>query len=298
MKNQTITNVLSLNGFSILPHWYTDRTIYIPSNPQINLLEKTMIENGIFHITISHHQEDIVYEDNNVDFLEKLKDLVIGIDIFLEHEIDLKAINHLHKLESIEIPLKRTTKIDFSNFKHLKNCRIGWQKGDETLVECRSLDRLIIWDFPYEDISIFHRFNNLQKLYLSGKIRSLLGISKLVHLKRLELSDNRRLENLDGIEDLKELKSLCIENSSRIKNIDGFKGLIQLEKLELLCRTKIQSIKSLQSLAHLSMVRLIGIEVIDGDMSPLIGKGHIVFGTFPYYNYTMKQIEDINKNMR
>lgn len=293
MKPFPLEHIL-INDFPVVIST-TEKRLFITSDPDVSLLRKTMEEHEIDYLSIIDY---FGYSNNNLDFLFELKKHIRSLTLFFSRPINLEAVNSLHLIENLKLNFERSSPIDFKNLKNLKICSLDWQKGDESIFNCNKLEKLYISKYPMINLKELSHFPYLIELSITGRIVSIEGIGNLVRLQKLNLTDNRKLISLEELGVLENLTELYIENSPRITNIDSFSGMKQLTKLELLCRTKIQSIKSLHDLVHLNMVRLVGIEVLDGDVSPLIGKGHIVFGTFPYYNYTMKQIEEINKNMR
>lgn len=210
------------------------------------------------------------WEGKDLSFLRMVPDLVAFSIIHWTID-DISPINALHDLKSLNVNTYCKTKIDFTNFTHLRTCALEWRAKAKTVFGCKSLHTLSLSRYSGKDTVAFSGLTELESLALvNSPIKDLRGLRQLKKLKHLELSYLRKLPTLSGIEALTKLKELEIYSCRSVTSIDEIASLTNLRRLLLIDTWDIESLKPLESLSKLETFLFYGdTNVVDGDLSPL-----------------------------
>ena len=115
----------------------------------------------------------------------------------------------------------------------------------------------------------------------------------LEQLKLVGLGGLRGLSELDGMIYLKELE---ISYMPAMTDLSGVKGCHSLEYLRIEGSRKIETLAFLRELPQVRNVQLFDCVVLDGDMSPLIGR-EVYFENRRHYSHTLQQVESAKDAM-
>ena len=210
----------------------------------------------------------------DLSFLSRFPDL-IGFTILDFNIGDILPIHQLHKLKFLEISTYCSTPIDFSQFPELESCTFYWRSKSQSLFQCKTIKKLFIHGYPFPDAVKLAELENLEDLSIVSS--SIVNIESLGLLKRLEhlgLYVLGKLSSLAGLERCVHLKELAIGTCRQISSIWEVGNLIHLESLQLDNCGDIDSIKPLKKLARLKKLSFVeSTNILDGDLSPILKLG-------------------------
>jgi internalin A len=203
---------------------------------------------------------------DDVSFLDRLPSLR-GLVLNGGGVRDLSPVQRLTGLETLTLntPAKPKLPLDFTAFAALKTLRMYWNPGFESVSDCASLESLFVFGPPDADLARFGR---------------------LPRLRRLELSQGRRLTTTAGVGDGVEflglyqqaaLEELVLPPGLRVLAIEGAKRLGAIVTVPTLERLKVANCGDIASLAPLRGLDRLeeflaweSTRVLDGDLSVLL----------------------------
>jgi hypothetical protein len=250
---------------------------------------------GIKNIEINDSLGIVPY---NLRFLEKL-DFIEGISIITFKSLDITPIHHLKNLSFLNLTREFNETIDFEKFPDLKFCQLTWNSKVRNLGQLKFIETLILTNYKKADLSDLKGLSSLKKLsIIKSSIASIDGLENFEHLEYLELISLRKLNSLKGLGYFKNLRRLDLESCS-IKDLESLKDNVNLELLGIHNGKDIQSLNPLKDLSKLEIIYLSGnTNIVDGDMSPLIGRKDASVGTRKHYSHSAEEIDKINGTER
>jgi Leucine-rich repeat (LRR) protein len=211
------------------------------------------------------------FRGNNVDFLRHMahvRDLTI-IDQTLP---DIRGVQYLPNLQSLNLSTYSRTPIDFGGFSHLEQCFVEWIPGAESIFKCNSLRDLYLSRLPDTDFERVGALTQLQRFRVtnSRRLNSLAGAERLHKLTSLGLFLLPSLTDLGPIGQLTELLELEIRSCKRITDLGPVRNLIHLRRLQLTDGGRVRSLAPLTQLQQLEEFHFDGTTVIqDGRLDVL-----------------------------
>jgi hypothetical protein len=182
----------------------------------------------------------------------------------------------------------------YKNFGDFKNLYYYDHKPYQTISLRTNIDdrivNLEILKTNLADLKEIRRFTNLKWLNIhSTDIRSLVGVSDLKDLKRLDLMNNKDLKSLSPISNLSNLRVINTIGSSNIDDISGLNKLPNLEEFNCIsCRlSDISSLSKIKSLVHLELGGPLE------DISPLSSLANLK--VLKIRSENLKDVDSINK---
>ncbi len=203
-------------------------------------------------------------------FLAKLPKLEL-LKIIYPPVDSLSIVGELTSLKSLSLSCHWKDRIDLSALGQLERCFISYDKGAETIFNCRALKYLYIDEFKLKD---FHAIGALSKLeYLTignSSFNQPNLFRELTQLRKLVLLNCRKLEQLQGVEDLSNLEWLTIDGSRKLSSIRELKSLITLKILQLCDNKEIDTLSPIENLSRLKVLCFFGDTVFkDGNFNVL-----------------------------
>jgi hypothetical protein len=188
--------------------------------------------------------------------------------------------------------------IDVSVLPALKDLSTDWNpKIDAALFRVKSLERLWLRGYKPQDKDL-SRMKELKKLtdlsVVLSTIQTLHGIQALTKLKKLCLSHCRKLEDIDKISSLaKNLEELEICSCKKIKDLTVIRVLKALRKAILGDGGDIPTLKFVEQMPYLEFLSFVGVNVLDGDMTPCMKLKYAGFSKKKHYSHTPEEIREI-----
>jgi internalin A len=221
---------------------------------------------GLAALSIRVNGEDL-------GFLDELRDLR-GLVLNAWAVRDLAPIEALSNLETLTLntPKRPRLDLDFASFSNLRRLGVYWNRGFESLASSSALEELYVFDPPDSDLVRFAELQSLRRLELSQgrKLISTTGIDQLTQLTFLGLYHQSSLEALTDLGRAVSLRELAIESCKKLSVIDEISPLENLVTLKLANCGEIRSLQPLEGLRCLE--RLFAWEstkIVDGDLTVL-----------------------------
>jgi hypothetical protein len=234
----------------------------------------------------------------DITFLKSHYDFIEGISI--SGNLDITALSRFANLKRLSLQNPPAQIIDFDNFPLLQECKIEWNKKVKNIDRLKSLETLHLWRYKMSDLQEIEGLRSLRELSVShSSIVSLQGIGSLEVLERLELVYLCKLNSLHGLERLSNLRRLGFDHCPHIDDLSPVQELKNLEHLGTYGCRKINSLKPLKNLNKLDTIYILGrTEIMDGDMTPLIGRKDAGISTRKHYTHTSEEIDKLNGTVR
>lgn len=211
---------------------------------------------------------------DNLDFLNQLEGLR-GLVLNAGEVSQLTNLESLRDLETLTLntPRRPRMSVDFCAFPKLKRLGVYWNPGFESLFACQQLEDLFVFAPPDPNLEHIGALRSLRRLELSEgrRLRALCGVEQLHRLTFLGLYFQAGLESLSGIGGVTSLETLAVENCKHIGAIDDVATLSRLKRLKLANCGEIASLKPLTRLQALEeFLAWEESRVADSDLSVLL----------------------------
>lgn len=232
--------------------------------------KKIMLEDKLFHLEINPNY----FNNSDLTFLKEF-DFITEFSILNKNITDISQIECLKNIEILYIENIVKGKIDFSNFKKLKECEFTWGiKGGESILNQTDLKKLTIYKFNEFDLLKLKNLINLNELSLiNSKIESLLGIEYLSAIRKFDITGATKLISLKGIDSLDNLEFLNIDRCKLINDLSILGNLNNLIKIHANDGLLINDLNFIERLNNLEEFLFIGnTRIINGNLTPLMNK--------------------------
>ena len=206
------------------------------------------------------------FQCDSFDFLTQLDDLEM-LHIVYTPVQSLSQIEQLVNLKALSISCHWKDKLDLSNLGNLQRCFLGYDKGADSIFNCRSLRYLYIDEFKLKSFEQLESLEKLEYLTIGNASFNEPEITgSLKKLRKLVFLNCRKLDHLNGLEQLNNLEWLTIDGSKKIESINELSSLKQLSVLQLSNNKTIASLSPIKGLKQLRALCFFGDTVIsDGD---------------------------------
>ena len=220
---------------------------------------------------------------SKMDFVEHLY-----VRTMLAPAHDIKAIESMSQLKTLQFQTYCKSSIDFENLPNLQRCSLLWRKGCESLFGKVNLRSLALVGYRNSRLPI-DRLNRLETLIiLDSSIDSIEFVRGMSELRQLRLAALRRLVHTESISAPSNLEFLDIDSCRGFSRIDAIASLSSLIYLCLLNIGDVESLKPLLALTKLEAFFFYEkTNVLDGDVALLhkLDKlQYIAFANRRHYN--------------
>lgn len=204
---------------------------------------------------------------DDLSFLERVPHLR-GLVLNAGEARDLSPVAALRGLETLtlNVAAKPRIELDLSAFAALRTLRMYWNPGFESVFACRSLQSLYVFGPPDPDLARFGQLPGLRRLELSQgrRLQTTRGVGPVRFLGLYQQG------GLSELAELPALEELAIEGARKLGAIDAVAGL-PLRRLTL---ANCGDIASLAPLAGMDTLEELfaweSTRVLDGDLSVLL----------------------------
>ena len=238
------------------------------------------------------------YRKSDISFLHEVADFIEGITV-PEVYPDISVLNSLHKLRTLGFADNKKTVIDLSNFPNLSSLACEFSKRILSLETCEQLRSLTLTRFKSTDRTLeeLPRLASLTTLDLFiPNVASLLGIGKFPILRELTLFKASHLDDISALKNVKDtLKILEFDSCKRIGNYETLSEMKALNRLIIVNSAPIQSLSFVYALANLEFLSFVGTNLVDGDLSPVIGLNYVGFENKQHYSHRFEELIHLQK---
>lgn len=215
----------------------------------------------------------VVVRAPNLNFLEQAPPL----EVVQVMDLQLKDVSGIHaqaELKWLDLNAYFATPVDFSVFRNLERLHLDWGPGAESVVSLTRLRRLSINRYPATDLTGIGAHPGLRRLRLSDarRLQSLDGLDRFTSIEDIRLLALTNLEDLGALSTVAvTLDELELDTCKRIGTLDWFTPLIHLRVLSILNCGKVPSLKPIEGLLELQVFLFYeSTNVLDGDLTPLL----------------------------
>lgn len=227
-------------------------------------------------------------------------EFIEGVSIVVGGNFDLSGLRNFKNLKTLYLSSDFNQLIDFDDFPLLKCCTLVWSKKFKNLGRIKQLEELSLTGHKENDLQEFKELRSLKSLeMIQSSAQSLTGVEGIKDLEQLKLIYMRKLNSLQGVEALSNLRKLDVESCPHLGNLTSIQCLIKLEFLGMHDCAKIDSLRPIKDLRTLSEIYISGnTNIVDGDMTPLLGRKDASIGTRKHYSHSSEEIDKTNGTIR
>ncbi|MBZ9689682.1 hypothetical protein G9F72_025730 [Clostridium estertheticum] len=229
---------------------------------------------------------DFLNECPNVDEVNIISPLLRNFDGLLKLKNLLRLTINEH--EGGELDISKLYKLEY----FMGDCN-KYLKGVENAANLKTLS-LSKYNPKNKNIEELSKLCNLELLQIvQTQITSIKGIRNLKKINRLEIFRAPKLEYIDEIEEISDsLRILSFGKCKNLRNHEYVKCLKNLESLTFNECREIPSIDFIREMPKLKDFIFVDTNVIDGDLSPLIGFEYSGFFDKKHYSHKFKELND------
>jgi protein phosphatase 1 regulatory subunit 7 len=279
-----------IDGFKF-SKWAGERQLLIVESDRLRECVAYCREKQIKQLHISPYHG---YHLNDLGFLRECKQVqAVHLQGGFADYSGLYELPHLSHLSAV-FP----NDIDVSALPALTDLSTDWTpKLDMTLFSAKSLERLWLRGYKPKsrDLGCMKVFRNLADLsVILSSLHSLRGIEMLPELKKLDLSHCRLLEDITPLAQLAEtLEELEIDHCKKIKDLTFIRVLRHLRKAILVDSGSVPSLKFIEQMPDLEFLSFVGVNVLDGDMTPCFKLKYAGFLKKRHYSHSSEEVREI-----
>lgn len=243
------------------------------------------------------------YENPGLDRIDCLNDFS-GITklhvMLLEHRVDLSPLNkHAATLTEYFCNDELNPLLDARAFTALTSISQIWDAkldlGDAAALRKLFLDRYAPGD---KDLGALPAATHVNELgLLRPGVTSLAKLDRFPALEALRLTMAKSLTSVKDLSGCRGLRELEIDGGKKIQDLHAtLSDCRRLERLVLMNVSDLQDVRFVEHMPALRWLNLMGTQVVDGDMTPLIEHPkleYVVFTSKKHFSHTEAQVRSI-----
>jgi protein phosphatase 1 regulatory subunit 7 len=232
------------------------------------------------------------YKRKDIEFLRKypfVTDLGIGCPWSGDFDFEpLRALKNLRTLGvGAALPLR------MGEFPQLEEVRCDWHPKFD-VAGCDRLQMLVLGKYKpksrnLNDLPLLPSLRELE--LVQPLLTSLEGIQRFSSLVKVEIAYAPKLRDLTGLDQLPLLDNLECQKCSNVEWLPILGNLKTARDISLDGCGSLPSIQCLKQMPALESFYFINTNVVDGDLSPLMGLRWAGFTRKSHYSHTEKQID-------
>lgn len=232
-----------------------------------------------------------LFTQREIDLLADLKNIqTLSFRFNKNRNISLDFVKDLPLLDDFGVDGICPT-IDFNIFKNLKTLIIDWNPKVFKNADQSNLTELHLWKLKTEDFESLAMFSSVERLLLNkSTMTTLNGVEKFKNLKTLKLIYMTNLTDISAISG-SALEKLSIQNAKKLTDYSAIGACKKLMRLRVIDSAPIKSLSFIEGLQLLQSFRFMKTDVIDGDLSPLLGLGDVDFTPKKHFSHALKSFK-------
>jgi hypothetical protein len=237
------------------------------------------------------------YKLKDIDFILNIKRLK-GIYVYDIGDTDISAISKCTSLEYVHLS-DVSQKLDLSTLPNLCVLTIAWYPGIQlpSTESGKNLQELYLWQFRGKTFDSVPVYENLEHMFVChGSLQSLSGLERFKNLKIYEHHYGKQLRNISAVAKLPMLEELRFEHCKNIEVENIFEQCKVLKRLYYIACPNLPSLHFLRKMKMIEGFRFCDINVLDGDMTPLLNMNDFAF--YPnkrHYSHTEEELKRLQK---
>ena len=210
--------------------------------------------------------------------------------------VDITSLHSFTQLEFLGMD-RRDELIDLSEMRRLQAVFLYWSPKIKWPLDSSDLKNLRLQKFKPSSgaLAELEALSALEVLQLAqGTVKCLAGIERFPKLKELEL---HYLPSLESIKDVAKtpVEKITITHCKRLTDLDRVAGCKKLQVLRYHDSAQLPSIAFVNDCPSLKEFRFVGVDVIDGDLTPLKRLDQFAFTQKKHFSHTEKALRMLGK---
>lgn len=201
--------------------------------------------------------------------------------------VDVSSLCRFLSLEYLGIG-QTTDSIDLSGMSRIRALAMTWSPRVQWPSEARNLKYLLLEKFKPErgGLEELGRLRSLEVMELTqGTLSCLEGIQKFTNLRELQLHYLPALASIDGIANT-PVEEITITHCKHLADLHKVSGCRRLRVLRYHDSAPIPSIAFINDCQSLKEFRFVGVDVLDGDLMPLLKLEQFAFTQKRHFSHT------------
>jgi hypothetical protein len=211
------------------------------------------------------------FSEPDLSFLRGLP--VRQLDIVDRRLTSLTPINELGEtLKLLHVTSDPSLSIDLTRFPRLTDLSADWQQVGASIESAENLQRLHVGRYDRVDLAPLSRLVHLKRLVLTDRprVRSLDGLSELPELREFAVPLAKDLVDVSALRGLAQIEDLDMEGCRRLTTIEDLSHCVGLRRLNLSECGDLPSVAPLRGLVSTEDLLMYGTtKVVDGDLTPI-----------------------------
>jgi protein phosphatase 1 regulatory subunit 7 len=239
------------------------------------------------------------YGKKDIDFIKEFS-FIEALHVNVVPPVDFSAIYYMPNLKELTLSYDYDKKLEFSRLPKLESFWAIWGKKLE-LKANETLRRLTLYHYKKNDFTELSGLHNLELIELrQSTVKSFKGIEGLQHLNTFDSYALTKLADISVLSDIKDsLKYLILDNCKKMQNIDNIaEKLENVITLHLNNGSDLKDIRFITKMKSLKKFVFLDTNVVDGDMSPLIGLDYAAFTSKKHFSHTFREVERLNEEFK
>lgn len=234
---------------------------------------------------------------DRLDCLDEFSNLTRLHVMLLDHRVDLSPLNkHAPTLTAYFCNDDLNPLIQAREFKILESITQMWNAhldlGDGVALRSMFLDR---YSAEQKHLGGLPMAPNLRELgLLRPAVTHLAQLGRFAALEKLSLTLSKSLVSVEDLPGCLALKELEINGARKVQDLSAaLPGCHGLERLVLMNVSALRDVSFVEKMPELRWLNLMGTDVIDGDMTPLIEHPrleHVVFTSKKHFSHGEAQV--------
>lgn len=228
---------------------------------------KIIQKNNVKHLFLNY---SLGWKCSNYSFLKNMPQIET-LDIIDVHSKEIKSVEQLCGLTTLNLNVPNVEDIDYSVFHNLKNVFCYGNIQNDSLFACSGIEHLYIDNLKVRDN---HRIANLKQLksltIANSNIESLEFFKELILLEKIALLNCPKIHSFSELSSLKKLKRLDIRGGKRLHDVSFLSNLYDIEII-IIETDRLVSIKPIAELKKIKALALFGKNfwIEDKDITPI-----------------------------
>jgi len=267
--------------------WGKWRVIWA-NTKNLSMCHDLINEGKVDAIGLSPYSGSNIYNLNPFNEWMKLKGMVLPYAA----DMDLSDLDRMNFLQFLVVG-GTSRPIDLSGYSSLADLSIDWHKKLRLPASDNALRDLRIDGFSpgSRNLTEISRFAGLSKIeFVKGNLETLQGCAELGSLAEVELHYLSKLRDVKCLSKTPVAK-ICITNCKKIENLDSLADCQNLEVIHYHDSAPLKSIDFIRRCKALKEFRFVNVDVLDGDMTPLLGLQKFAFTKKKNFSHSEEMIQ-------
>jgi hypothetical protein len=174
----------------------------------------------------------------------------------------------------------------------LKRLQVVWNRSLTLPPSTAPIRDLAMWSYGPKSKSLdeIAEYRKITELHLvRANIKSLAGIQKLKHLINAEFHYMRNLESVEDLQD-SSVEKLVFTHCKRLTDLSALGQSPRLKTLFYHDSGPLPNLQFVRQSRSLKSFRFVGVDVLDGDLSPLLLLKDTAFTRKGHFSHTEKEV--------